>query len=104
MSKFIRCTCVFLPNILTVGKGGNPRCCQGSLFNMRLFTALGLVLAEHLHIRMARLCYDTHPVEAMTFPGEMPAKTPCAWSYDFYQEKLPYKPPLGWCMRNIFSL
>jgi hypothetical protein len=53
---------------------------------------------------MAGLCYDKQPVEAMTFPGEMPAKIPCTWSYDFYQEKLPYTPPLGRFMRNIFSL
>ena len=37
------------------------------------------------------LCYDTPSVEAMPFPVDMPDKTPCALSEDFYQEKLPYK-------------
>ena len=45
-----------------------------------------------LRIRMAGLCYDTQPVEAMPFPVPMPDKTPWALSDDFYQEKLPYKP------------
>jgi hypothetical protein len=27
----------------------------------------------------------------MPFPVDMPDKTPCALSEDFYQEKLPYK-------------
>jgi hypothetical protein len=40
----------------------------------------------------------------MTFPGEMSDKTPCALSYDFYQEKLPCKPLRGRFMRNIFFL
>jgi len=41
---------------------------------------------------VAGLCYDTPPVEARPFPGAMPDKTPCSLSYNFYQEKLPYKP------------
>jgi hypothetical protein len=31
----------------------------------------------------------------MPFPVDMPDKTPCALSEDFYQEKLPLKPLLG---------
>jgi hypothetical protein len=31
----------------------------------------------------------------MTFPVAMPDKTPCALSEDFYQEKLPIIPLLG---------
>jgi hypothetical protein len=45
-----------------------------------------------LRVRMAGLCYDTQPVEAMPFPVAMLDKTPWALSSDFYQEKLPYKP------------
>src|SRR4030095_11784133 len=40
----------------------------------------------------------------MTFPGEMSDTTPCALSYDFYQEKLPCKLLRGRCMRNIVFL
>ena len=42
-------------------------------------------------MRMAGLCYDTQPVEAMPFPVAMLNKTPWALSEDFYQEKLPSK-------------
>ena len=45
--------------------------------------------------RLARRC---------RFQEDMPDKTPCALSYDFYQEKLPYKPLIGLFMRNIFHL
>jgi hypothetical protein len=58
----------------------------------------------YLRICMAGLCYDTQPVEAMTFPVAMPDKTPCALSEDFYQEKLPCKPLRGRFMRNIVFL
>jgi hypothetical protein len=52
---------------------------------------------------MVGLCYDTPSVEAMPFIA-IPDKTPYTVLYDFYQEKLPYKPPLGQFMQNIFSL
>jgi hypothetical protein len=41
---------------------------------------------------MAGLCYDTPSVEAMPFVA-IPDKPPSTVSYDFYQEKLPSKPP-----------
>src|SRR5215510_7195409 len=44
------------------------------------------------HICMAGLCYDRQPIEAMSFVVTIPDKTPYTMSYDFYQEKLPYKP------------
>jgi len=44
------------------------------------------------HICMAGLCYDRQPIEAMSFVVTIPDKTPYTVSYDFYQEKLPYKP------------
>jgi hypothetical protein len=50
---------------------------------------------EQLRICMVGLCYDTPSVEAMPFVA-IPDKTPSTVSYDFYQEKLPYKPPLAW--------
>ena len=40
------------------------------------------------------LCYDTPSVEVVLFPVDTPDKTPYALSEDFYQEKLPSKPPV----------
>ena len=48
-----------------------------------------------LRVRMVGLCYDTPSGEAMSFPGDIPDKPPCALSYDFYQEKLLYKLLVG---------
>jgi hypothetical protein len=53
---------------------------------------------------MARLCYDTPPVEVMPFPIDMPEKTPWALSEDFYQEKLPSKPLVERFSRKIYLL
>jgi len=50
------------------------------------------------------LCYDTPSVESMPFLISISDKLLRALSYDFYQEKLPYKPPLGRFMQHIFSL
>jgi len=54
-------------------------------------TALGARAANgYLCIRMARLCYDTPPVEVMPFPIDMPEKTPWALSEDFYHSMIKF--------------
>jgi hypothetical protein len=58
----------------------------------------------YLRIRMAGLCYDTPPVEAMPFPIAMPDNPPRALSEDLYQEKLPYKPLVERFSRKIYLL
>ena len=45
-----------------------------------------LSLKRHLRIRMAELCYDTQHVEAVTFPVDVPDKTPRALSSDFIRK------------------
>jgi hypothetical protein len=77
---------------------------RAHFFYIGLYVPLCLVSAKHLHIHMAGLCYAKQHVSAVTFLVENPDKTSWALSYDFYQEKLPYKLPLGRFMRNIFSL
>ena len=87
------------------GKGQKTALLFGLVFfYIGLYAALCLVSAEHLHTRMAGLCYDTQPVEARSFLVKIPDKTPWALSQDFYQEKLPYKPLIEHFMRNIFHL
>jgi hypothetical protein len=57
-----------------------------------------------LRIRMAGLCYDTQPVEAMPLPVDILDKTLCALLEDFYQENLLYKPLVERFRRNICLL
>ena len=51
-------------------------------------TVCGLLssLKRPLRIRMAELCYDTQHVEAVTFPVDVPDKTPRALSSDFIRK------------------